>query len=69
LTLADWKQLRGEVAKLHDGLTQIDLAWAEDDRDDPNATSTTTVPNNDAGSGGEAAIQDNSENSDQPALI
>jgi hypothetical protein len=31
LSLGDWKRMNTEVAKLHNALGQIDLAWTEDD--------------------------------------
>jgi hypothetical protein len=34
LSLDDWKQMRIDVAKLHDELGQIDLGWTEDDLTD-----------------------------------
>jgi hypothetical protein len=32
LSLEDWKRMNTEVAKLHNALGQIDLAWTEDDQ-------------------------------------
>jgi hypothetical protein len=37
LSHEDWKRMSTEVAKLHNALGQIDLAWTEDDLSDQTA--------------------------------
>jgi hypothetical protein len=43
LSLEDWKRIRIDVAKLHNDLELIDLAWTENDQEDSISATATII--------------------------
>lgn len=72
--MEDWKQLRADVAKLHDSLGQIDLAWTDDDAevdtDTTGATLITPTPMPIADvENAPTAVKDDSQSSDNKPVV